>query len=88
MARLKSMTEEEFTMLYNALSVKQLAAALRIDENIIYKRRDKYNLPRKAAGRTINTQDRGWTLDKDLQAIIDRIVEEEAHLYHNRKKVK
>lgn len=53
MSRLKALSQLEFELLYNTMTIAALAKELDIDECPLYKRARKYKLSRKPLGRPV-----------------------------------
>lgn len=54
MSKLKNLTKEEFKILYDSMSQKQLSKTLNVTIKTVMKRVAAYDLPRKPKGRPIH----------------------------------
>jgi len=78
MARLKTLSQEEFTRLYNFFSYPELCYFLKITFNPIEKRAKKYGLPSKVRGRRSQVSDGVKSIPEDIQRIIDKVLRDDA----------
>ena len=80
MPKLQNITPEEFKLLYDSMSQKQLCRVLNVTFKTVKKRREKYGLPVKPKGRPIESgyHFKGENVyTPEVQALIDRIKQDQ-----------